>query len=114
MKFTKLAIIASTLLALSTQVFASDITTMHTTKIIKTTEVASQSAAYEMALAKLNVLKTDDATELNRAIGHIAPDSRSLTLEDGSYITVAEQMNPNGKIVYTGQVNINVTYDTNS
>jgi hypothetical protein len=111
MNFTKIAVIGSAMLALSTQVFAS--TDMHSTKVVKTADVASKSVAYQLAFDQLQTLEADSPSQLNNALGHIAPDSRSLVLGDGSYITVAETMNTNGDISYTGLVNVNVTYEMN-
>ena len=109
MKISKAALIASAMLALSTQVFAS--TTMLSTKTVKTADVETKAMAYELAFNQLNTLKSDSASQLNRALGHIAPDSRSLVLDDGSYITVTEKMNANGETSYTGLVNVKITYE---
>ncbi|WP_413702253.1 DUF3316 domain-containing protein [Psychromonas sp. KJ10-10] len=100
---------ASTMAVLSTQAFA---TTTHTTRVIPTAEVSSEVCAYELALEKLQTLKADSAVELNKDLGQIAYESpRSLSLNDGSYVTVAEKMNANGELSYTGLVNISVTFD---
>jgi hypothetical protein len=109
MKISKAALIASAMLALSTQVFASS--TMLSTKTVKTADVDTKAEAYELAFNQLETLQADSASQLNRALGHIAPDSRSLVLDDGSYITVAEKMNTNGETSYTGLVNVKVSYD---
>jgi hypothetical protein len=109
MKISKAALIASAMLALSTQVFASS--TMLSTKTVKTADVDTKAEAYELAFNQLETLQSDSASQLNRALGYIAPDSRSLVLDDGSYITVAEKMNANGEKSYTGLVNVKVSYD---
>ena len=113
MNFTKTAVIASAMLALSTQVFASStsIVTRHETKVVKTENVATKAAAYDLAFDQLETLQADSASKLNKDRGHIAPDSRSLALEDGSYITVAERMNANGGTSYTGLVNVKFSYE---
>ncbi|WP_413702220.1 DUF3316 domain-containing protein [Psychromonas sp. KJ10-10] len=100
---------ASTMAILSTQAFA---TTTQTTRVIPTEDVSSQAVAYELALDKLQTLKADSAIELNNDLGHISLDyPRSLSLNDGSYVTVAEKMNANGEISYTGLVNVSVTFE---
>ncbi|WP_435236686.1 DUF3316 domain-containing protein [Psychromonas sp. PT13] len=113
MNFTKTAVIASAMLALSTQVFANNMDTMHATKVLQTKDVATKVAAYDLAFDQLETLQADSPSQLNRALGHMAPDSRSLSLEDGSYITVAEKMNANGNTSYTGLVNVNYSYQVN-
>lgn len=106
---TKAALIASTMAILSSQVFA---TTTQTTRVIPTEEVSSEAVAYELALEKLQTLKADSAVELNNDLGQIAYHSpRSLSLNDGSYVTVAEKMDANGELSYTGLVNVSVTFD---
>lgn len=106
---TKVALIASAMTILSTQAFA---TTTQTTRVIPTTAVSSQAVAYELALEQLQTLKADSAIELNNDLGRIALDSpRSLSLNEGSYVTVAEKMNANGELFYTGLVNVSVTFD---
>jgi len=113
MNFTKAAVIASTMLALSSQALANSTSTdtMHSTKVLETENVATKAVAYDLAFDQLEALRADSAAQLNRDLGHIAPDSRSLTLEDGSYITVAERMNANGDTSYTGLVNVKFSYD---
>jgi len=109
MNLTKTALIASTMLALSTQVFATE--TIHSTRVITTADVATKAAAYELAVDKLDTLQTDSSAQLNSDLGHIAPDSRSLVLNEDGYITVMEKMNEKGELLYTGLVNVNISYD---
>jgi len=114
MNFTKIAIIGSAMLALSTQVFASSNSSIiYSTRVVHTADVATKADAYKLAFDQLETLQADSSSQLNNALGHVAPDSRSLVLDDGSYITVAERMNTNGEITYTGLVNVNVTYEIN-
>ena len=114
MKMTKMktALIASTMAILSTQAFASNTTTYQATRVVPTADMTSKAAAYDLAFDKLATLKADSPTELNNDLGRIAfnyPNSVALT--DGAYITVAEKINANGNTVYTGLVNVGVTYD---
>ena len=74
--------------------------------------MTSKAAAYDLAFDKLETLKTASPTELNNDLGRIAFNyPNSVELNDGAYITVAEKMNANGNTVYTGLVNVGVTYD---
>ena len=110
MKMTKTALIASAMVILSSQVFAS--TTTQTTRVVPTADMSSKAAAYELALDKLQTLQADSPIELNNDLGHVALDfPHSVALNDGAYITVAEKMNASGETFYTGLVNVNVTFD---
>ncbi|MGX9418970.1 DUF3316 domain-containing protein [Vibrio sp. RC27] len=109
MKAIKNTLIATTMVLLSSQVFASD--SFQEVRVVKTSDMSSKEAAYELALDKLEVLKNDTAVELNKDLGNITAYSNSVKLNDGSYITISEKMDENGNILYTGQVNANVTYD---
>ena len=114
MKMTKIktALIASTMAILSTQAFASNTTTHQATRVVPTADMTSKAAAYDLAFDKLETLKTASPTELNNDLGRIAFNyPNSVELNDGAYITVAEKMNENGNTVYTGLVNVGVTYD---
>jgi len=114
MKMTKIktALIASTMAILSTQAFASNTTTHQATRVVPTADMTNKAAAYDLAFDQLEALKTASQTELNNGLGRIAFNyPNSVELNDGAYITVAEKMNANGNTVYTGLVNVGVTYD---
>ena len=114
MKMTtiKTALIASTMAILSTQTFASNTTTHQATRVVPTADMTSKAAAYDLAFDKLAILKTASPTELNNDLGRVAVNyPNSVELNDGAYITVAEKMNANGNTVYTGLVNVSVTFD---
>ena len=105
MKMTKKALIATAALILSSQVFASD--THQTSRVIQTADMDTKVAAYELALDKLETIKNDSSVELNNELRLVAS---SASLNEGSYITVTEKMDANGDMLYTGLVNVSVTY----
>ena len=114
MKMTKIktALIASTMAILSTQAFASNTTTHQATRVVPTADMTSKAAAYDLAFDKLTTLEAATPIELNNDLGSVAFNyPNSVVLNDGAYITVAEKMNDKGNIVYTGLVNVGVTYD---
>ncbi|WP_298940575.1 DUF3316 domain-containing protein [uncultured Psychromonas sp.] len=114
MKMTtiKTALIASTMAILSTQAFAYNTTSHQATRTITTADMTSKAAAYDLAFDKLATLKTASPTELNNDLGRVAFNyPNSVELNDGAYITVAEKINANGNTVYTGLVNVGVTFD---
>jgi hypothetical protein len=114
MKMTKIktALIASTMAILSTQAFASNTTTHQATRVVPTADMTSKAEAYDLAFDKLATLKTASPTELNNDLGRVAVNyPNSVALNDGAYITVVEKMNEKGDTVYTGLVNVGVTYD---
>jgi hypothetical protein len=108
MKMTKTALIASAMLILSTQVFATD--THQATRAVQTVDMSSKAAAYELALDTLQTLQSDSAIELNKDLGRVSTIARSVSLNDGAYITVVEKMDTTGHILYTGLVNVSFTY----
>lgn len=109
MKMIKNALIATTIALLSANAFASD--TFSESRVVKTADVTNKAAAYELALDKLNTLQNDSAVELNNDLGHVSNYANSVSLNDGAYITVAEKMDANGNLQYTGLVNVSVTFD---
>ena len=114
MKITKIktVLIASTMAILSTQAFASNTTTHQATRVVPTADMTSKAAAYDLAFDKLTTLEAATPIELNNDLGSVAFNyPNSVVLNDGAYITVAEKMNDKGNIVYTGLVNVGVTYD---
>ena len=114
MKFTtmKTTLLASAIAILSTQAFASANPSTQATRVLPTADVTSKAAAYELAFNKLAALKADSPTELNNDLGHVAINYPStVALNDGAYITVAEKMSATGETLYTGLVNVSVTFD---
>ncbi|MGX9418969.1 DUF3316 domain-containing protein [Vibrio sp. RC27] len=109
MKTIKNALIVTTLALLSSQAFASD--SFQEIRVVQTADTSTKAAAYELALDKLETLQGDTAVELNRDLGHVSAYANSVSLNSGSYITVAEKMDENGTMQYTGVVNANVTYE---
>ena len=114
MKFTtmKTTLLASAIAILSTQAFASATVTNQATRVLPTSDVTSKAAAYELAFDKLATLKAATPTELNNDLGHVAINyPHSVALNDGAYITVAEKTSTTGETLYTGLVNVSVTFD---
>jgi len=109
MKMIKKALIATTLVFLSAQAFASD--TYSETRVIKTADANSKATAYELALDKLNTLQNDSAVELNKDLGQISSYANSVSLNDSGYVTITEKMDANGNLQYTGLVNVSVSFD---
>jgi hypothetical protein len=108
MKMIKNALIASVVLVLSSQVFAAD--THQASRVIQTADMSSKTAAYELALDKLNTMQNDSAIELNKELGYVSTIANSVSLNAGAYITVAEKMGSNGEIMYTGLVNVSASF----
>jgi hypothetical protein len=109
---TKTALIASVMAILSTQVFAANTHQNQTTRIVPTADMTSKAAAYDLAVTKLQTLKASTPIALNNNLGHVAINyPNSVSLNDGAYITVAEKMSPSGEMLYTGLVNVSVTFD---
>ena len=108
MKITKKALIASAILALSFQVFA-DTDAHQESRVLQTADTATQSAAYEIALEKLQALETESSTELNHELG-LSAASRNVSLNEGAYITVIEKMGDNGDMLYNGLVHVSVSF----
>ena len=108
MKITKKALIASAILALSSQVFA-DSDPHQANRILQTADTATQSAAYEMALEKLQALETESSTELNHELG-LSAASRNVSLNEGAYITISEKMDDAGEMLYNGLVHVSVSF----
>ncbi|MGB5445752.1 MAG: DUF3316 domain-containing protein [Psychromonas sp.] len=111
MNMIKKAFLASTMILLSAQVFASD--TRMTSRVLPTADATSQAAAYELALTKLETLKADTPVQLNKDLGHLTSFANTVTLNDGSYTTVQEKMDANGNIMYTGLVHVSATFSDN-
>lgn len=108
MKMIKNTLIATTMVLLSAQAFASD--SFQEWRMVQTTDANSKAAAYELALDKLELLKQDSSVELNNDLGHVTQYSNSVSINDDAYVTVIEKMDNNGEMKYTGQVNVSVSY----
>lgn len=106
MKMIKSALIASVVLALSSQAFANQ-----ASRVIPTADMSTKTAAYELALDKLTSLENDSAVTLSHELlAGLSPVANSVSLNDGAYITVVEKMDSTGQIVYTGLVNVSASY----
>jgi len=108
MKKIKNALIATTMILLSAQAFASD--SFQEWRVVQTTDTTSKAAAYELALDKLDELKQDSSVELNNDLGHVTTYSNSVSLNEDAYVTVVEKMDNNGDMKYSGNVNVSVSY----
>jgi uncharacterized protein YdeI (BOF family) len=108
MKMIKNALIVTTMALLSAQAFASD--SFQGWRVVQTADASSKTAAYELALDKLEQLKQDSSVELNNDLGHVTAYSSSVSLNEDAYVTVVEKMDKNGDMKYTGNVNVSVSY----
>ena len=118
MKTVKNLLLASTMVILSANAFASsavygDYSVHRSNKTIKTATVETKEAAYQLGLEKLTDLKDDSGAELSNefalALGSYK-EKNSVTLDDGAYISLQEMMNEQGQVVYTGLVNVTFSY----
>ncbi|MGF1702309.1 DUF3316 domain-containing protein [Photobacterium makurazakiensis] len=86
-------------------------------RTLVTQAVESKEAAYAESLQLLNVAKQSSPSELRTLLKVSAfhpKELRSLSLMDGSYITVQEIMNEQGHIEYQGAVKVqyqHLSYD---
>lgn len=115
MNISKNALIASTLLILSTQVFASipvygDYGVHHENRVLKTADANTKEVAYQLGIAKIHSLETDSASELNQDLGGLTTAVKSIQLHKGAYVEVAEKRNAEGEMIYNGLINVTVTY----
>lgn len=73
----------------------------------------TRDAAYALGVEKINQLKAKSSIELASELT-LFLDSRkekkSMTLDEGSNITVKESMNNKGEVVYTALVYLNYSY----
>jgi hypothetical protein len=118
MKSVKNVLLASSMLILSATVFAGAAVYgnygVHSNRqVIKTQAVETKGEAYSLALEKADQLKTKSGSELSDefalSLGSFK-EKNSVTLDEGTYITVQESMNDQGAISYTGQVNVTYRY----
>ena len=116
MKLTKKSLIASAMVLLSTQAFALNSfhhhanETFQANELVKTVDADSKAAAYDLGLTKLNELKAATPSQLEKDLGGVSMQTSGVYIEDGAYVTVAEQMNAQGEVVYTGLVHFSITY----
>jgi len=111
MNMIKKAFLASTMVLLSAQVFASD--TRMASRVLPTADATSEAAAYELALIKMETLQADTPVQLNNDLGHLTAYANTVTLNDGTYATVQEKIDANGNSLYTGLVHVTATYSDN-
>jgi len=116
-KMTKTLVMALSILFLSANVYAAKVIlgdySHHTDNItIKTPPADSKDEAYAIGSKKLKELKSKSASELSDIFGlflNSKAGKESVTIEGGN-ITVEELMDEQGRILYTGHVNINYHY----
>jgi len=108
-------ILSASLSLVSTQAFSHTLynsgkyLTHNKDKRITTPEVSSKSEAYENGLVKLQALVNKSGNELGKELNVWNAIQPSIHL-DGTYVSVDEYMNKNGKIVYKGIVNTSYHY----
>ena len=111
MKTIKTLLLGASALMLTVNAFAA--TTSSET--LRTEAVQSKDAAYSLGLAQLQQLKSESGSQLSHDLSinmDTFQERNSVTLNDGSYVTVQESMTEQGKIVYTGLVNVTYSYDS--
>jgi len=116
-KITKTLVMALSMLLLTANVYAAKVITgdysHYTDNItIRTPPADTKDGAYANGSKKLNELKAKSSSELNDIFG-LFLDSKagreSITIEGGN-ITVEELMDEQGRILYTGHVNVTYHY----
>ncbi|MGR5195182.1 DUF3316 domain-containing protein [Vibrio rotiferianus] len=118
MKTLKVALLITTMAFTSASAFAQPTFTggkYINQEVVKTISVApttTSDLAYQQALTELNSLKNMTPRELNKQLSLRTFDivSNSTYLQDGSFVTVQERMNEEGKLEYLGTVNVKVNY----
>ena len=118
MKSVKNVLLASSMLILSANVFAGaavygDYGVHSDRQVINTQAAETKGEAYSLALEKSDQLKVKSGSELHNefalSLGSFK-EKNSVTLGEGTYITVQESMRDQGDISYTGQVNVTYSY----
>jgi hypothetical protein len=113
----KIIAMALSMLLLSANVYAAKVITgdyshYNDNITIKTAPADTKSEAYANGSKKLKELKSKSSSELNDIFGLFLQSKAgrdSVTIE-GANITVEELMDEQGRILYTGHVNVNFHY----
>lgn len=110
MKIIKTVLLGASAIMLTANAFAST----GSSNTLRTETVQSKDAAYSLGFAQLQQLKSESGYQLNNDLSTNADsfqEKNSMTLDNGGYVTVQESMNEQGKIVYTGLVNVTYSYE---
>ena len=119
MKKIKNVVLVSSMLILSTSVFAArapidgDYHEYQDSRTIKTAVVDSKAVAYSLGVEQLKLLQSESGRALSEDLSTSAlsfKEINSIELNDGGYVTVQESMNAQGDIAYTGLVNVTYNY----
>ena len=108
-------LIATSVLLISATAANADYFEAISSEKIKTEVTDSRAAAYKAGADKLSSLKSATPYALSDEIGLVRGDIEqdTVSIDDGAYITVQEQMAPNGKLGYVGVVNAGISFEVN-
>ena len=83
--------------------------------VLQTQSTPNRGEAYQMGVDKLTQLQSASPRQLFNELDifSLDADESSTRIKDGAYVTVQERVQANGKPVFVGLVNIDVTYTEN-
>ena len=106
-------LIATSVLLISATAANADYYEAITSEKIETGVTESRGAAYRAGMEKLSMLEQVSPYKLSDELGLDSPaiQEETVNIDDGAYITVKQEVKPNGELGYVGVVNAGVSYE---